>query len=145
MADMVIDLDKVVPEDVIFKYRGEDYRFPGDIDADTVLVLVKLVNELARAEGHVEDVPGDSAKARRVGKQLDEELLKLFQVNHPQLERLPFGAHALSMVVGTVLTRLGFMDAETPKPDGDPPTKARAKPKKARSRRSSTSSRSRKS
>lgn len=148
----IIGVDEIVLQDLGFDFQGTVYRVPGNIDSDTALRLQFLWNDLQQAEGRGEpDEKGklpaqDRDGMRRLTREIGEELLKLFQVYQPDLEKLPFGFHAFAFVTATILGHLGFVTLIPPEEESaDPPTKAKRKmavPKPAKSRRSSSSSRS---
>jgi hypothetical protein len=150
----VIDLDAVVPDDHLFKYRGREWRLPGDIDVDTVANLVKITNNLAKAEGLLTDEktgerfqPNAQAQKKWSGE-LRREYEWLFAVYQPDADpaEMPTASmQALSAIHATIMVALGFTSQE---PNG-PLLAAKAKmavPKKrpakrtTRTRKSSTPS-----
>jgi hypothetical protein len=123
----IIDLDALVPEDLEFRYRGESYLVPGDIDGEAAWGLVKLYQEglAAQEKGSSEQQAADAL--------IQQALLALFRVRQPDLERLPFGLRGSAVVLAEVLVLLGFEIVSPPTPR---PKEKMAVP---RSRRSSGS------
>jgi hypothetical protein len=129
----IVDLDAVVPEDIVFKLAGKQYPIPGDLETEQVFKLMRLFAGLK--------VSGNLAGVERSAKQLEAGLLDLFQVRQPDLERLPFGATSLRTVTVRVLQLLG-VDVGGPQPDPLPeptPKKPKRAVPKSRSRRSTGS------
>jgi hypothetical protein len=96
----IIDLDTVIPEDIIVRLNGEDYPLPGDIPVPDFLAI-------SRATERLEEDP-------EVAEELYEHILGLFRVRRPDLESVPMGARQLMTLV------FSLYDAD-PEPDGDPP------------------------
>lgn len=110
----IIDLDELVPDDIVFKYKGGEYTLPGDLRTEDTLKLYALLQRLAETEAK-----GTADELKRVITQTEAALLPLFQIHHPEMERLPFGATALGHVLRRVLALLGLLqtvDAEAPTP-----------------------------
>lgn len=166
---LVINLDELVPRTMVFELHGEQWLVPGDIDVETTFRIQRLLLDMADAEANVlaaqlealeaeaEGKPEDAAPLRKtsieafdaqakVTLEMEQEILGLFQVHQPELEKLPFGASAFQGVLAHVLAHLGFGEEEDEQSE-DPTTTSdetvRMDPPK--SRRSSGSSRSRKS
>jgi hypothetical protein len=156
MPARIVNMDDLVPDELVFNYHGKDYRLPGDIDTETVFTLEQLLIEMAEAEGDVltamaanvestsaaatKKAQADQKKAkehqRRVTRKTEAEILGLFQVNHPELEKLPFGVVGFTVVLTYVLAELGF--AQAPAPDPTPPRPNR-ETRRAKSRPLNTS------
>src|SRR5438105_2962391 len=103
MPARIVQLDDLVPDELVFNYRGTDYRLPGDIDTETTFRLQELLVEMGEAEtgtvvalGAQVDAEGAPAvkKARarhaaavarqkKVTIETEREILGLFKVNHP--------------------------------------------------------------
>src|SRR3990167_5387294 len=104
----VIDLDKVVPQDLDFKYRGESYVIPGDIKGPDAFKLVRVYEEaMAANEGTLDEREAANQK-------VEEALLALLQVSQPDLEEFPFGQLAGAAVLAEILVLLGFTIIEIP-------------------------------
>ena len=114
----VINLDEIVPEDIEFSFRGENYAIPGDIDVDTTFDLVGIFGRFAEAEA-----AGDTEAMRAVNKELEGKLLRLFQLKDPGLESLPFGVIGYRHVLQAVLEAVGLQIVE-----GDPTPAPAPKP-----------------
>lgn len=154
----IVRLDELVPESIVFNFRGNDYEMPGDIDVDTTFVLQQLIVQMAQAEEAVDAAGAMRAQATKpaaidranrainkanaanaqITKKTEAEILKLFQVNHPDMEKLPFGATGFQAVLAHVLIKLGFASEATTDPT---PAPKRSQPRKT-SPRSSSSKRS---
>ena len=126
---MLVDLDKVVPEDITFQYRGREYVLDGDLATEDVLRLAQLLDQAQTAE-----TAGDLDAVQKLNPKIKQELLKLFQRKDPTLEGLPFGAIAYQHVIAAVLELMGFVLVEE-----DPPTPTPEKPNRAQRRRSTGS------
>jgi hypothetical protein len=131
----IVNLDDYVPEDVDFTYRGSNYILPGDVDVDQTFELLSLFIEAEDAQA------GDLKRKHAYNKKVQATLLKLFQVRQPELENLPFGQMALSVVLRETLVVLGLIVVEpdppvppapapTPKPKR--PTRPAASPRRKR-------------
>jgi hypothetical protein len=111
----VINLDELLPEDIVFTYKGRDYTISGDISIAATFDLVELFGRHAEAEE-----AGDLQAVREVNVELEEKLLELFQERDPDLTELPFGVMAYRHVLAHVLTGLGLQivggDGEPAKP-----------------------------
>jgi hypothetical protein len=124
----IVDIDELVPDDIQFKYRGETYAIPGDLRVDQTLELYKLLTQLANAES-----TGSEAELRRIIAKAEAALLPIFQVHQPDMEKLPFGAAGLGIVLRRVLQLIGLLqvgEAGADVPDPPKPNRAarRAKP-----------------
>lgn len=137
MADVIVDLDELVPADIVFKYRGGEYRLPGDPSQETVLELIRDYRDLLAAEQ-----ADDEATIEKVGKRSQGTLLKLFQEEDSAMTELPFGTFARQHVVRAVLTTLGLLVEVTP-PDPPRPQPRRTTSVKTKRKKSGSSTRSR--
>ena len=159
MATRIVNLDELVPEEITFRWKGADYRLPGDIDTETTFTLQQLLVEMGEAEAAVLQASADGLDAkngaqgkrassamvaaqgrqRRVTAKVEKEILRLFQTNHPDMEKLPFGVVGFTIVLTYVLTELGFGEMEQD-PTPPPPNRQtrRAAKKTARSTPSPT-------
>lgn len=139
MTTEIIELDPLVPDEIEFRYQGKSYVLPGDVSVETTFQLQRLLVQLAAAE---EDALNNSNGAldrqEKLTLQVEGVLLELFKQKDPDLESLPFGTYGFRVVLATVLTKLGFGEAEAPP---DPPKGAtiKKKPPAKKSRRSNTS------
>lgn len=138
----VVNLDEILPDSIELVWKGQTYVLPGDIDVETTFELQQLLVDLGRAEEATlaADPESDERQEavdlqRSVSLKIEKVLLRLLQVNHPELEKLPFGIAGFQYVLGLVFAKLGFLTEDEP----DPPKPA-PKPKAAgsRSRRSTS-------
>lgn len=138
----IVDIDELVPDDIEFKYRGETYTIPGDLDVDETLELYALLTRLAKAES-----TGSEAELKRILDKAKGALLPIFQVYQPDMEKLPFGAAGLGIVLRRVLQLIGLLQvvddgggSGVRDPQKPPPNRAqrRASAKKAASTRTQT-------
>lgn len=104
----IIDLDALVPPDIDFKYRGEVFHLPGDVDVGYVLTLYRVM--IAFNE------EGDDSEAEDIERTVDaarRALLPLFQAGNPgrfeKTDDLPFGARSLGVIIRKVLERVAFL------------------------------------
>jgi hypothetical protein len=138
----IIELDALVPDDVVFQLNGKKYAVPGDPDVEMILRLIKLSARVGDADNTVAKAgtPAAMAKAQKTQEdaatELRDELLGLFQVRQPDMERLPFGMIALQHVLAELFREVGLVS------DEEVPTKATRK-NSAGSRKSKRSSGSR--
>ena len=108
----IIDLDALVPPDIIFKYQGRDFTLPGDISTEAVFGLFRMYQELQTAQ--TEESEDQAEELTRIVNRILDMLLGLFKVRDPKLEGpLPFGVKALPIVMQNVLERLGVEVAAT--------------------------------
>lgn len=128
----VFELDEMVPEDIVFRYRGADYLIPGDLDTELVLRLYRMFGDLL-AEPTSGDEAEDESNAERIVLKVKEELLAIFQVLQPGMEKLPFGALGIRAVIRCILIALGVI-AESPQP-ASPVKKTPARSRSSKSRR----------
>jgi len=158
----IVDLDALVPEEIIFKYAGKEYRLPGDIDVETTFTIQQLIVELSQSEQGVLRAQLERAQAvksqaitraerglsqametqKRVTAKTENEILQLFKVNHPDLEKLPFGSTGFGVVLTHVLAMLGFSGTGDEEPaEEDPPKDPPARnPRRSPRSRSSNAS-----
>lgn len=121
----IIDLNELVPEDIVIRYGTPpvDYKLPGDMDVESVFRLFEMYRALAVTEGDDNEV-FDQLKTRF--GDIRAELLKLFQVRDPKLAELPFGIRGIGALLRVILGQLGVtVSEETP----TPPSPARKPPR----------------
>lgn len=140
----LINLDALVPDDVIVAYQGTEYRLPGDLSTKDVFYLMRTyerLGELAR-EDDGETPPTRDDQEKIIGD-AQGELLRLFQIRQPDLEQFPFGFATFGMLLGAILTEYGFLGeaATDDGAEGDARPPARS-PRSTGSRPSSKPSRS---
>lgn len=121
----IIEVDALVPDDMEFRFRGGTYTLPGDISVTDTFRMQKLIVALAQAE-EAENLP----EQERLTLEVEAFLLGLFRLRNPELESLPFGSRGFTVVLGVILTKLGFGV-----PDENPPPATRTT--KPRSRKTS--------
>lgn len=162
MPSDVLNLDKLIGEDIEVEWRGEKYFFPGDIDTETTFVLGELIRQLAVAETttdiariELQQAEGLTAtqKASKVVDDLERKqkeltlrveatMLGCFKARHPDLEKLPFGARGMQAILAKILIQLGYGGADAAP---DPTPKNREQRRAADRKRSKPSSSSRRS
>jgi hypothetical protein len=142
----IVDLDKILPDDIEFVFDKETYRLSAkNIRFEQALLLGRLVGELGTAEVKLNSpkvTKKDWDEVERVTGQVQEILLELFKVRHPDLERLPFGTQAFSHVLARVLIAINYAAAvEEGAAAANPPNRAtrRAAKKSPRSNSSQSS------
>lgn len=122
----IINLDELVPEDVIFKYQGKEYVLPGDISTEAVFKLFKFFREMLAAQKPAEGEDDiDTKEVEDSVKKLKAELLSLFQERDPDLKEVPFGVSSMPIVMETLLKKLGVEITD----EGNPPAEAAKKEK----------------
>ena len=104
----------MVPEDIVFRYRGAEYLIPGDLDTELVLRLYRMFGDLL-AEPSTGDEAADESTAERIVQTVKADLLAIFQVLQPDMEKLPFGALGIRAVMRCILIALGVI-SEGPQP-----------------------------
>lgn len=115
----IVDLDALVPEDIVFKYRQTEYTIPGDLRTGQTLELYALLTRLARAEAK-----GGAGELKRIIEQCEAALLPIFQVNQPDMTELPFGAAGLGHVLRRVLELIGMLESIPAGEVANPPNRA---------------------
>ena len=131
----IVDLDVLVPDDIVFKYRGEELAVPGDLKVPETLRLYKLLKQIADADAAEEN---EDAELERTSALVQATLLDVFKIRQPDLTELPFGAVATRHVLQRILVSLGAIpDPEAP-PDPPKPSRKKAQPPRARSRSSAS-------
>jgi hypothetical protein len=144
-----IDLDALIPDDLEFIYRGKTYSIPGDVDTETVLRMFRMFQLLLETRDLAQGAEDQDAKkfAAKIDKAYDEInsiLLTLFQVNHPQLESLPFGVAAMPHVIAGVLELLGVTgDPQTGERSEESTTSPPKKPKQSVPRKRASAAKAR--
>lgn len=144
----LINLDELVPgiQGTTFTYQGSEYKLRGDLPSEQVFEFLALYDELlafrARAVKAAEEGKPDAVQKIRsdlegITGQIRERLLDVFQLEHPDMEKLPFGNQTTLIVLAEVLKTMGVGAVEAAP---DPPTPARPKRKRAAKPRSRTSS-----
>jgi hypothetical protein len=113
----IVELDELVPDDIVFRFRGSEHSIPGDIDVETTFRLLKLFKRAAEVEES-----GDLDASEKVNVEVRDALLGLFQQRDPDLAQLPFGVIAFRHVLSQVLQAIGLVFV-SPEDEDDPPTK----------------------
>jgi hypothetical protein len=137
LAHLVINLDEsgvtADPIDVIL--HGETYRLPGDLPAPLYVKLLALRERAQTASA------GEAEGAtQELNLQLHDELLALFRLHQPDLERLPLGVNEMVLAVGYIYSPAARERAEgKAKPAAKPRSRSTRTPA---SRKRSTGSRS---
>lgn len=108
----IVQLDDLVPEDIVFVYREEEYVVPGDLDTETTLRVFKYLRNLVTLRDSREqgDIPAE-ADVVKAASALQELLLSIFQIRNPSLTSIPFGAKSLPIVTERILGLLGISTA----------------------------------
>jgi hypothetical protein len=146
MPSEIVDLDKILPQDIEFVFDGEKFCLSGkNIRFEQALLLGRLMTELGAAEAKVQDIDKPATRkdwdeVERVTKEVEAILLELFQVRHPDLERLPFGAQAFSHVLARVLVAINYAAAVEDAAAANPPSNRATRRKKSPRSNSSRSS-----
>lgn len=142
----IINLDELVPEDVVFKYQGKEYVLPGDISTESVFKLFKFFREMLEAQKPKDDEELDTKEIEDTVTKLKAELLILFQERDPSLKDVPFGVSSMPIVMQTLLAKLGVEVTEEGNPTEEEGKKTgKMAPPKAKPRKSRQSSGSRSS
>lgn len=126
MATEIVNLDELLPDDVVVKYQGVDYRLPGDVDTETVFKLMDQFKALTSIDG--EDADTVFAEMRTRVSDIHAELLALFQVRQPQLTELKLGLRATGALLKVILGRYGVQITDTGNPTQPAPKKTPRKP-----------------
>lgn len=160
----IVNLDELVPRSMVFQLHGEEWILPGDIDVETTFRFQQLLLDLGAAEDETlaaqlavldtEVANGAGMRQRealdrqaKITLEMEQEVLALFKVNHPELERLPFGSAGFRAVLAHVLMRLGFGVEGEESEEKNPTTKrgtekmapVKSKPSRTSSARSKSS------
>lgn len=118
-------IDDFLPADKVIEYEGSRYTLPGDPPAEFILRLLAIG----------ERFEADEISTLEYLTECDAAILELLRLRDPSIERSPFGIAAAQQIVRIVL--------RTPGADEGPPRKARTSRSSTPSRSSSRSSGSR--
>jgi hypothetical protein len=130
----IVNIDAVLPPDIIFVVGGDEYKIRGNIEAKHAFQIQKL-NHAQDVARETEDVEAflDAAQATH------DYLLTLFQEKQPRLTQLPWDLAQMNRIAGIVLARAMGADLESLATLGDPPSEAKtttpAKPRPSSTRR----------
>lgn len=134
MCAEIVDLDALVGGDLTFKYEGDELKIPGDISTEKVFEIFEAFKQLSDVS-----VDGDPEAISSANKLISAQLLKMFQIRHPDMEKLPFGIKTLPVVIREILRLLGVTirdeDGDEPTPLLTPSTPTRKKPSSTRKKR----------
>ncbi len=130
----IIDLDEVLPADVVVRIEGAEYPLPADVPVPDYLAIARLIDELESAEAQ-EQSPVDRLE------ELYERVLDLFRLKTPDLKELPLGPRRLGELVlqiyGEEPDEPAANGAERPTrpaaPAGTRSTKSRPRPRRSAS------------
>lgn len=130
----VVDLDELLPEDITVRVRGTGYQLPGDMDVEQVFRLFELYLALSKIES--DDPAAMFAEVKGRFGDINAELLDLFKIRQPDLEKLPFGIRGIGAMLRLVLEQLGLKITETDPPTPSPrPKRTTPKTRKPRAER----------
>jgi hypothetical protein len=111
----IVNLDELVGEDIEFKYAGESYVIPGDIDVETVFDLFEKFQSVSKIEEKDPAQLTAAVRARFDG--ITSKLMEVLTVRQPGLERYPFGIRGTGVVLREILSALGVsVTADPPAP-----------------------------
>lgn len=137
MCAQIVDLNELVPEDIIVRYGkpAKDYRLPGDIPTKTVFGLFKMFQEISAGVTDGDAATVVSTLDERFA-QIEGAVLALFQQRDPKLKELPWGIRGTGEVLKVILGELGLkVTAANPTPPTPKRTAKRATSVRARPRR----------
>ena len=118
----IIDLDALVSAPKKVKLGGKVYTLPGDLPADLYLEI----NQYA----------SDGRSEAEQFAALNDRVLELFQINHPELKTLPLSLSQLMLAIPTI-----YSGGET-EDDAPPPPRDQAGTRSSRARPKTKSQRS---
>lgn len=127
----IINLDEIVPENVIIKYRDVEYPIPGDPPLEYVFGLWDAAQKAQESLPLAEQV--------EVMESVHARLLRVFQVADPSILHLPFGAQGLVAVSNVLFGMYGLVTDEPVEEEVDEENPGPARSTKRTSRRSSGS------
>ncbi len=113
----IVNLDDLVPDDIVFVHEGNEYAVPGDLDTETALRLLSFMEPLENIAPDGTDPDEAQRLIDQHNKAIERVLLEIFQRRQPHLDRLPFGKVATQHVLLQLLISCGF--EFTPGTDGD--------------------------
>lgn len=119
----IIDLDKIVPDDIEVVLQGDTYLLPGDIPVELMLRVEHATQQLNSVT--------DSDEGQNVLADLLDAVVDLFRIRQPDVDQVPIGLRQAVMLISQI-----YSVQEDPAPD--PPRPAR------RAGTTSTSSRAKK-
>jgi hypothetical protein len=133
-ADQFIDLDAVVRPDIRVQINEETYRLPGDPNAEILLRIGVLYQQIEQSDG--EDIDG----ILDLREQLQETVHSLFALRQPDLD--PADLTLSDRQILTLVNRLMAMYASSGEDEPVPPTSPTAprqrKPRPSRPRQART-------
>lgn len=145
----LVNLDEIIPgiQGTTLQYKGEKYVIPGDLPSEVVFEFLALYDELLefqmKTAADVEaDKPASVLEIRggleKITLKIREKLLEVFQLEQPDMTKLPFGNQGTLAVLGYVFQAAGL--GAPAGVDAGPPPKAKSPARAARKRSSTTKS-----
>ena len=124
----IINLDELLPEDMEFHYQGEKYTVAGDISVEQVFRFYDLFSKMREEMAEDPTEEERAAAGKSAVEDLQAELLRVFQIRRPDLQRLPFGIQGTAVVVSHMLEALNPNRAKDGEGDEQslPPTSKRS-------------------
>jgi hypothetical protein len=110
----ILDLDALLPKDLVIKYQGEEWRIAGDLSVERSLRLMKALDELL-----AEQKDKTLLETGPALKQCQALILDALKERHPDLEECPFGINSMAMVFHQILLKLGIITSPPPAADGE--------------------------
>jgi len=114
----IVNIDAVLPPDIVFVVGGEKFAIRGDIAARHAFAIQRL-NQAQEDARTAEDVDAFLAAAAET----HDYLLGLFREKSPKLEQLPWDLAQMNRIAGIILARAMGASVESLESLGDPPTK----------------------
>lgn len=113
------------PKQVRLVEGGQVYKLPADVPSPLYLKLVEFQNR--------KDEELDDAGEQEIVAELYEEVLELFRVHQPSLERLPIGLTSLIRLVPAIYGKADEEAAAAARPTRAAGTKSSSPKKRSRS------------
>lgn len=90
------DIDALLPEDVVIRWRGRDWKVPGDLAVERILSLMKAMNDLQSA--------GDKGEQEILAafNRLAAEVTGVLTERQPDVQALSFGGRELILLARAI-------------------------------------------
>lgn len=148
----LLDLNELVPglAGTRVIYGEQEFKIRGDLPSETVFEFLALYDDLlkfqqeavkAAASNDLSQIQAVRSDLEKITSAIQERLLAVFKLEHPDMEKLPFGNQTTLIVLGEVLAAMGLA-APTGSEAGSPPPVTPPAVGRAARKKSSTTKRS---
>jgi hypothetical protein len=119
----VVNIDALLPPDIVFVVAGQDYRLRGNIEAAHAFKIMRLQEQQDAARES-----SDLTEFMLSAQTLHDYLLDLFREKQPKIEELPWDMSQMNRIASVILARAmgATPEALSEMGDDEDPPKARA-------------------